>query len=119
MRRDVADAEDSDVGLMSEAQHIRDSEAEYTLEYAAVCPSCRRTLKTVRVIRLLRTRVNFTSTVTHGLAVEMQTPGATGATLSGVWLQSGVPEIEPFSHGENVMLVPERPAPSAFTFAGG
>ena len=52
------------------AQYIRDGEAEYTLEYPATCPSCRRTLKTVRVIRLLRTRVNFTSTLPrHGRVV--------------------------------------------------
>jgi hypothetical protein len=42
---------------------VRDSEAEYALEYAAVCPHCVHTLHTVKVIRLLRTRVNFTSTL--------------------------------------------------------
>lgn len=42
---------------------MRDSEAEYALEYAAVCPHCVHTLHTVKVIRLLRTRVNFTSTL--------------------------------------------------------
>jgi hypothetical protein len=51
-------------------EHVRDSEAEYALEYPAVCPSCRETIKTVRAIRLLRTRVNFTSTLPrHGRAV--------------------------------------------------
>lgn len=42
---------------------VRDSDAEYTLEYAATCPRCGETVKTLRVIRLLRTRVNFVSTL--------------------------------------------------------
>jgi len=42
---------------------VRDSDAEYTLEYAAMCPRCGETIKTLRVIRLLRTRVNFVSTL--------------------------------------------------------
>jgi hypothetical protein len=42
---------------------VRDSDAEYTLEYAATCPRCGETIKTLRVIRLLRTRVNFVSTL--------------------------------------------------------
>lgn len=55
---------------LKEAQDIRDSEAEYALEYGAVCPSCQGVLKTVKVIRLLRTRVNFTSTLPrHGRVV--------------------------------------------------
>jgi hypothetical protein len=46
---------------------VRDSEAEYTLEYQASCPKCGQPLKTVKVIRLLRTRVNFVSTLPrHG-----------------------------------------------------
>jgi hypothetical protein len=48
-------------------EHVRDSEAEYALEYAAVCPSCEDVLTSLKVIRLLRTRVNFTSTLPrHG-----------------------------------------------------
>jgi hypothetical protein len=42
---------------------VRDSEAEYALEYPCVCPHCGHTLHAVRVIRLLRIRVNFTSTL--------------------------------------------------------
>ena len=42
---------------------INDSEAEYTLEYDAACPRCGESIKTLRVIRLLRTRVNFVSTL--------------------------------------------------------
>jgi len=46
---------------------VRDSEAEYTLEYNAMCPKCGEMMKTVKVIRLLRTRVNFVSTLPrHG-----------------------------------------------------
>lgn len=55
---------------VKDADHVRDSEAEYALEYAAVCPSCDEVLKSIKVIRLLRTRVNFTSTLPrHGRVV--------------------------------------------------
>ena len=40
----------------------RDSEAEFTLEYPATCPRCGHEVKTLKVARLLRTRVNFVST---------------------------------------------------------
>lgn len=36
-------------------------EAEYTLESAASCPNCRAEVDHVLVVRLLRTKVNFTS----------------------------------------------------------
>jgi hypothetical protein len=53
--------------VMGELDIVRDSEAEYTLEYDAACPRCGETIKTLRVIRLLRTRVNFVSTLPrHG-----------------------------------------------------
>lgn len=39
------------------------TEAEYTLEYPATCPHCREEINVVNVARLLRTRVNFTSTL--------------------------------------------------------
>jgi hypothetical protein len=42
---------------------IQDSEAEYSFEYEARCPSCRESLSQVKVVRLLRTRVNFISTL--------------------------------------------------------
>ena len=46
---------------------VRDSEAEYTLENEAACPKCGRTVKHLKVIRLLRTRVNFVSALPrHG-----------------------------------------------------
>ncbi len=41
----------------------REAEAEYTLEYPARCPHCEADLEMLRVARLLRTRVNFTSTL--------------------------------------------------------
>ncbi len=41
----------------------RDSEAEYALEYSCRCPHCQQILRTVAVIRMLRTKVNFTSTM--------------------------------------------------------
>jgi hypothetical protein len=43
------------------------SEAEFTLEHAAVCPKCGKEIETLEVIRMLRTRVNFVSTIPrHG-----------------------------------------------------
>lgn len=36
-------------------------EAEYTLEVPSVCPHCERRVDSVNVVRLLRTKVNFTS----------------------------------------------------------
>lgn len=38
-------------------------EAEFTLEASAVCPSCRCSLETVGIVRLLRTKVNFVSSL--------------------------------------------------------
>ena len=40
-----------------------DVEAVFTLESAAVCPACRGSLETVGIVRLLRTRVNFVSSL--------------------------------------------------------
>ncbi len=39
----------------------REVEAEYQLEYSVRCPYCCQDIDAVRVVRLLRTRVNFTS----------------------------------------------------------
>ena len=50
------------VGHVAESTDA-DSEAEYTLEYKANCPKCGASLKTLKVVRLLRTRVNFVSTL--------------------------------------------------------
>ena len=38
-------------------------EAEYTLESPVHCPSCRQSCESLQVVRLLRRRVNFTSTL--------------------------------------------------------
>ena len=38
-------------------------EAEYSLECPARCSACGETIVTLKAIRLLRTRVNFTSTL--------------------------------------------------------
>jgi hypothetical protein len=40
-----------------------DVEAVFTLESHAVCPSCRASMDSVGIVRLLRTRVNFVSTL--------------------------------------------------------
>ncbi len=40
---------------------LREVEAEYQLEYPVKCPYCGEDLHTVRVVRLLRTKVNFIS----------------------------------------------------------
>jgi len=41
----------------------REAEAEYALEFEATCPCCQVVLRTLQVVRLLRSRVNFTSTL--------------------------------------------------------
>ena len=38
-------------------------EAVFTLESAAVCPACKASMDSVGIVRLLRTRVNFVSTL--------------------------------------------------------
>jgi ribosomal protein L34E len=40
-----------------------EAEAEYTLESHVKCASCGEELRSVQVVRLLRTRVNFTSSL--------------------------------------------------------
>ncbi len=40
-----------------------DFEAEYTLEAGVRCPYCKERLETLHVVRLLRTKVNFTSSL--------------------------------------------------------
>ncbi len=39
----------------------REVEAEYQLEYPAKCPHCGEEIDMLRVVRLLRAKVNFTS----------------------------------------------------------
>ena len=38
-------------------------EAEYALEQTVKCPQCRQEIGTVNVVRMLRSKVNFTSTL--------------------------------------------------------
>ncbi len=38
-------------------------EAEYALESPVSCPQCRQEIQAIQVVRLLRSRVNFTSTL--------------------------------------------------------
>jgi len=45
------------------AEESVEIEAEYTLECSANCPSCNSPVSTLQVVRLLRTRVNFTSSL--------------------------------------------------------
>ena len=54
----------------ADGQTLFDSEAEYELQYPAVCPACHCTIGTILAIRALRTRVNFTSTLPrHGRVI--------------------------------------------------
>ena len=52
-----------DASVLDQGDASRDSEAEFTLEYPATCPRCGHEVKTLKVARLLRTRVNFVSTL--------------------------------------------------------
>jgi phage FluMu protein Com len=47
----------------NEPTTCREVEAEYTLEYPVKCPFCEEEIDFLRVVRLLRTKVNFTSTL--------------------------------------------------------
>src|SRR5262249_19074619 len=47
----IREAEMAVMPGIDESQQLGDSEAEYTLEYVAVCPSCRASLRAVRAIR--------------------------------------------------------------------
>lgn len=47
----------------SEPSAPSDVEAVFTLESPATCPACRASLETVGIVRLLRTRVNFVSSL--------------------------------------------------------
>jgi len=44
---------------------VPEIEAEYTLEAAVKCCECHAQIQTVNVIRLLRTKVNFTSSLSR------------------------------------------------------
>lgn len=46
---------------MSDEQAKVEAEAEYTLEFPVQCASCKSWIDKVAVVRLLRTKINFTS----------------------------------------------------------
>lgn len=48
---------------MSDAPLSPAIEAEYTLESPIRCPHCQAAIERVQIVRLLRTRVNFTSSL--------------------------------------------------------
>ncbi len=50
---------------MSSEQEQVEIEAEYTLETPVKCSECREQLHAVNVVRLLRTKVNFTSSLSR------------------------------------------------------
>jgi hypothetical protein len=59
----MADYDTPERAETPEEEIARDSEAEYALEYPCNCPHCLHVLRTVAVVRMLRTKVNFTSTM--------------------------------------------------------
>jgi len=60
--------------------------AVYTLEAAVKCPHCREVIRTLKVIKLSRTQVNFTSTLPRGGRVIIcpQCEKIVSAELSGI-----------------------------------
>jgi hypothetical protein len=48
---------------MEEKMGEREIEAEFTLESAALCPHCEEPIESLLVVRLLRTKVNFVSSL--------------------------------------------------------
>ena len=54
-----------DSTLPAEELHTQDKkiEAEYTLECPVRCPACGERIATLKAVRLIRSQVNFTSTL--------------------------------------------------------
>ena len=48
---------------LAEALQSTDYEAEYAMESSLCCPKCTQEISTLHVVRLLRSKVNFTSTL--------------------------------------------------------
>jgi uncharacterized protein (DUF2225 family) len=69
--RDVSDSPNAaQARVIEETDDVRDSDAEYALEYPCTCPVCGTSIGSVKVVRMLRSRVNFTSTLPrHGRVV--------------------------------------------------
>ena len=55
----MADEDDSAEAQIDE----QDIEAEYALEHEVLCPYCNASLGGLQVVRLLRAKINFTSTL--------------------------------------------------------
>ena len=53
----------ADPGPLEAQDTENEDEAEYTLESQARCPQCQTALTSVSIVRLLRTRVNFVSSL--------------------------------------------------------
>lgn len=69
-------------------ESVNEAEAEYTLESPVRCPHCEGPVESVQVVRLLRTKVNFTSSLPRrGYVVVCPTcktviPAAVGGLLT-------------------------------------
>ncbi len=62
---------------MEEPSERVESEAVYALEHPAKCSSCNETVRNLHVVRLLRTKVNFTSNLPRrGFAILCPACGA-------------------------------------------
>jgi hypothetical protein len=61
-------------------------EAEYALEAPLQCPQCHEAISTIRAVRLLRSKVNFTSTLPRkGYAILCpECQGILTANLGGI-----------------------------------
>ena len=55
--------DDATIGSEIQAEFEQLTDAEYTLECPIRCPACGKKISAVRAVRLLRSHVNFTSTL--------------------------------------------------------
>ena len=58
-----SDLDDAALSSELQAEFEQLTDAEYTLECPIRCPSCGKKISSVRAVRLLRSHVNFTSTL--------------------------------------------------------
>ena len=72
--------------LPSQTPRTPERGAVYTLEFPAQCPQCCKKIRTVRVSRLIRTQVSFTSTLPRKgyIVVCPECDGMLSAELSGL-----------------------------------
>ncbi len=57
----MSDSDVQEIAVGSESLSGREAKAKYSLENTIKCPHCERDLGVLKVVRLLRTRVNFPS----------------------------------------------------------